>query len=96
MGSGLGLLLAGLLGAWLGWKVLERRRFLRKLAVARITARELRDLLESGEEVLIVDLRSQPEKERDPMIGAVPASIDDLEATLREVPRDREIILFCS
>lgn len=96
MGSSLGLLLVGLLGAWLVWKFLQRRRFLRKLAVARITARELRDLLESGEEVLIVDLRSNPEKERDPMTGAVAASIDDLEAGLRDVPRDREIILFCS
>lgn len=96
MGSSLGLLLVGLLGAWLVWKFLQRRRFLRKLAVARITAGELRDLLESGEEVLIVDLRSNPEKQRDPMIGAVAASIEDLEASLRDVPRDREIILFCS
>lgn len=96
MGSGLGLLLAGLLAAWLGWKYLQRHRFLRKLAVARITPQELQRKLEAGEDLLIVDLRSDPEKERDPLAGAVSATTDNLEASLREVPRDREIILFCS
>ena len=42
MGSGVGLLAVGLLAAWIGWKFAQRRRFLRKLAVARIAPEELR------------------------------------------------------
>lgn len=96
MGSGLALLLGGLLAAWLGWKFLQRRRFLRQLTVARITAQELRAKLDAGEEVLIVDLRSGLEREREPLPGTIPVSAEELEEGLREVPRDREIILFCS
>src|SRR5579863_4621901 len=47
MGSGLGVLIVGLLAAWLAWKYLQRRRFLRKVAVSRITPEELRDKLDS-------------------------------------------------
>src|SRR5450432_91642 len=58
MGSWLGLLVAGLLGGWILWKFIQRRRFLRKLEVARITVEELSRMLEAGEEVMILDLRS--------------------------------------
>ena len=37
MGSGLLLLVVGLAAAWVGWKLVQRRSVLHKLAVARIT-----------------------------------------------------------
>ena len=58
MGSGLIGLLVALLAAWIAWKFVQRQRFLRKLAVARITPEELRGKLDAGEEVMIIDLRS--------------------------------------
>ena len=96
MGSGLVLLLVGLLAAWVAWKFVQRRRFLKKLAVNRITARELRDKLKAGEDLLIVDVRSGPAAEPASLPGALNISIEDLAIRHREIPRDRDIILFCS
>ncbi len=98
MGSWLLAIVAGGLGAYLLWKFVARKRFLRRLRVARITPEELHQKLETGEEVLIVDLRHPLELEADPVVipGAVRFSAQDLEATRLPIPRDREVILYCS
>ena len=94
-GAGLGLALAVLIAAWVGWKFAQRRRFLRKLAVARITAEQLRDRMRSGAAVLLVDLRHyRPDAGELP--GALRIPVEELEARHGEIPRDRDIILFCS
>ena len=95
-GSGLLLIVVAIVGAWIGWKFLQRRRFLRKLSVARITADELLDQLRRGAEVLLVDLRNRHAAERDEVPGALRIPVEELEARHREIPRDREIVLLCS
>jgi membrane protein DedA with SNARE-associated domain len=95
MGSGLVALVLGLLAAWICWKYVQRRRFLRKIAIARITAAELRDKMEAGEDVMIVDLRSQSDHE-ETIAGALRISPAELAARHEEIPRDRDIVLFCS
>ncbi len=98
MGSWLLAILVGGLGAYLLWKFLARQRFLRRLRVARITPEELHQKLELGEEVMIVDLRHPLEFDADPVSipGAVRFSARDLEARRLPIPRDREVILYCS
>ena len=96
MGSGVGLLAVGLLAAWIGWKFAQRRRFLRKLAVARIAPEELRQKLEAGEKIVVVDVRSALESEVDSVPGALRIPLEDLETRHGDIPRDRDIILFCS
>ena len=96
MGSNLLLLLAALLAAWIGWKFLQRRRFLRRLAIARITPTELQQRLIAGEDLFIVDLRSGPGGESALIPGALRITPDELTASGQEIPQDREIILFCS
>jgi membrane protein DedA with SNARE-associated domain len=96
MGSWVGLLAAGLMAAWIGWKFAQRRRFLRKLAVARIAPEELRRKLEAGEEIVVVDVRSALESEGDSVPGALRIPLEDLETRHGDIPRDRDIILFCS
>lgn len=95
-GSNLALLVAVLLASWIGWKFEQRRRFLRKLHGARITPVELQDRLSAGEELFIVDLRSGLADEPALLPGAVRISLGELAARGQEIPRDREIILFCS
>ncbi len=95
-GRGFALLLAGLAAAWLGWKYFQRRRFLKKLAVARITPEELRDRLRGGEEVFIVDVRSNLSAQAQRIPGAVHIPADELPQRHPEIPRDREIVLFCT
>ena len=96
MGSWVAVLAVGLLAAWVGWKFAQRQRFLRKLAVARITAAELQAKLEAGEEILVVDVRSALESEADSVPGALHIPLEDLETRHNDIPRDRDVILFCS
>jgi membrane protein DedA with SNARE-associated domain len=94
MGSGLLLLVVALFALWIGRKYLQRRQFLTQMAGARITPEELRDRLNAGDDLYIVDLRGAAEEDVIP--GAVRFSTEELSAGLQEIPRDREIILFCS
>lgn len=96
MGSWVAVLAVGLLAAWIGWKFVQRQRFLKKLAVARITPEELRQMLEAGEEIVVVDVRSALESDVDSVPGALRIPLEDLEARHGDIPRDRDIILFCS
>jgi hypothetical protein len=96
MGSWLAVLALGLLAAWIGWKFVQRQRFLRKLAVARIAPEELRRKLEAGEELVVVDVRSALESDVDSVPGALRIPLEDLETRHSDIPRDRDIILFCS
>src|SRR5262249_62192804 len=51
------VLLAGALVAYVAWKYVQRRRFLRSLRIARITPEQLKTELDSVADLLIVDLR---------------------------------------
>ncbi len=95
-GSGLLLLVLTLFALWIARKFVQRRRFLRQLDVARITPEELRDRMDAGEELFIVDLRSNLTEDASRIPGATRISPEDLSLRSHEIPRDREIILFCS
>jgi len=69
---------------------------LRKIAVARITPTELLSKLKSGEEVFVVDLRSQREFDEDAIPGALHVPTSELAERHSDIPRDRDVILFCS
>ncbi|MBZ5593818.1 MAG: VTT domain-containing protein [Acidobacteriia bacterium] len=98
LGRWLGFILAALLAAYILWHVWQRQRFLRKLRVARITPEELLRKMEAGEEVMIVDLRSalDVETEGHKLPGALRMAPEELEARHQEIPRDRDIILYCT
>ncbi|HEV8120070.1 MAG TPA: VTT domain-containing protein [Candidatus Polarisedimenticolia bacterium] len=97
-GRGMTLVLAGALAAYVLFKYGQRQRILRRLRVARITPEELKGRFDRGEDVFIVDLRHATDVEVDPqqIPGAVYLSPDDLDARHSEIPRDREIILYCT
>jgi membrane protein DedA with SNARE-associated domain len=96
MGSNLFLLVVGLFAIWIGWKYIQRRRFLSQLNAARITPSELYERLGSGEELFIIDLRGGVAEEPPLIPGAVRISPEQLKAQGKVLPRDRDIILFCS
>lgn len=96
-----GRLVAGLLGLfalWLVWKYVQRQRFLRALRVARITPEDLKRRLDEGEEIVIVDLRGALDFELDPqrLPGALRLSAEDLETRHAEIPRGRDVVLYCT
>ncbi len=98
LGRGLfALVLVGLL-LYVSWKYFNRRRFLRSLRIARITADELHQRMDRGENVVVVDLRHSMEFESEPetIPGAVHMDAEELEEATEVIPRDREIVLFCN
>ncbi|MFQ5663993.1 MAG: VTT domain-containing protein [Terriglobia bacterium] len=98
LGTGLGLGLGAALAAYLGWKYLQRQRFLRQLWIARITPEELKRKLEAGEDVVVVDLRHSLEFDADnaKIPGALHLLPEELDPRHQEIPRDREVVLYCT
>jgi membrane protein DedA with SNARE-associated domain len=86
------------LAVYLAAKLVARQRFLRKLRISRIEPAELKARLDGGEKVLIVDLRHPLDFDAEPNIipGALHLTTAELEARHREIPRDREIVLYCT
>jgi len=98
LGVGLGVLLGGSLALYVIHKYVERRKFLRQIRGARISPEELMKRIGDGENLFVADLRHQLDLEGAPVRipGAVQFSPDDLARRHRDLPRDREIILYCS
>lgn len=97
-GAWLGVAAGLALVAYVGRKWWERRRFVRELAVAKISPRELRERIDRGEDVVVVDLRHRLEFDADPdgLPGARHIPVEEFEARSGEIPIDREVVLYCT
>jgi rhodanese-related sulfurtransferase len=83
---------------YVGWKYFKRLRFLRKLRIGRMNPEELHQRMDAGEDVVIIDLRHTLEFEAEPetIPGAIHMDTAELEEAVDVIPRDRDIVLFCS
>jgi membrane protein DedA with SNARE-associated domain len=97
-GSGFGGIVVVLLAGYVGFKFWQRQRFIKKLRTSRITADELLEKINAGEEVTIIDLRHPLELQNGAMRikGAVWYERKKLAEQHPEIPRDRDVILYCS
>jgi membrane protein DedA with SNARE-associated domain len=79
-------------------KAIRKRRFVRGLRIARITPEELKREIDSGVPTMIVDLRSEIDIADAPYVipGALRIAPEDLEQRHAEIPRDRDVIVYCS
>jgi membrane protein DedA with SNARE-associated domain/rhodanese-related sulfurtransferase len=95
--NGLALVAAAVAG-YVGLKFFQRQHLLRRLRVARTTAEEVRRRQLAGEPLTILDLRPRGELERDPQVilGARHVDEQELEHRAHELPRDHDIIVYCS
>jgi rhodanese-related sulfurtransferase len=86
------------LGAYVGLKYVQRRRFIRSLRIARVPPEELLARMQGGETPVIVDLRTYEHLASDGLRipGALHMDPAELERRHGEIPRDREIVLYCS
>lgn len=89
---------AGLVALYIGYKYYQRRRLLNELRMARISVDELHQKQEAGENPVILDLRSHLELEQNPALirGARHMAMEEISHREQELPRDRDIILYCS
>jgi membrane protein DedA with SNARE-associated domain/rhodanese-related sulfurtransferase len=98
LGGGALAVVAALVALYLGYKYYQRRRLFNELRMARITVDELHQKLEAGENPVILDLRPHSELEQNPsrIRGARHMTMEEVELRQHELPRDRDIILYCS
>jgi membrane protein DedA with SNARE-associated domain len=98
--GGHALLVAGAaLCAYVGFKYAMRQRIFRDLRMARITPDELRRRLDAGAGgLVIIDTRSALDVRRVPYVipGAIRIDADDIDRRHAELPRDRDIVLYCT
>ena len=91
------LVLLAIVG-FLLYRVWKQRSFLKQVETARLEPTELKQMLDTGENPYIVDLRHPLDYLPDPRVlpGAVRISPDQLLRRSVEIPRDRDIVLYCT
>jgi membrane protein DedA with SNARE-associated domain len=76
----------------------QRLRFYKRLRVARVTVDELKAMLDSGDEPIVLDVRAPTSRKLDArrIPTAIIARTEEIDRHIRDVPPHREIILYCT
>jgi membrane protein DedA with SNARE-associated domain/rhodanese-related sulfurtransferase len=84
--------------AMLAHRIYRQQAFLKQVRTARLEPDELKRMLDSGNPVFIVDLRHPLDYLPDPRVlpGAVRLTPDKLVESSDAIPRDRDIVLYCT
>jgi rhodanese-related sulfurtransferase len=92
------IILGGTFVAYLVAKYVRRQRFIRALQVARITPDELKRKLDAGDDIEIVDMRHALDFEAEPetIPGANFIPLEEFGERYKEIPHDREVVLYCT
>jgi membrane protein DedA with SNARE-associated domain/rhodanese-related sulfurtransferase len=97
-GHFVGVIFVLLFLGFLAYRMLQRRAFLKSVRMARLEPQELKEMIDSGQPVFIVDLRHPLDYLPDPrtLPGALSLTPDKLMEESERIPQDREIVLFCT
>lgn len=97
MGTTSLLALLALLALFVGYKYVERRRFLRGVQIERIGVSELVSLMEGGHEPVIIDARSATAQQLQQAIpGAIIFNEREPGALMASLDKDRHVVVYCS
>jgi membrane protein DedA with SNARE-associated domain/rhodanese-related sulfurtransferase len=98
MGVTAAIVLVVLACAYLALRTLRRRAFLRSIESARISVAELRELIDAGHDPVVIDVRSEAGRAIDArrIPGARGIALDRIGEAFADLPRDREIVLYCN
>ena len=92
MGSGVFIAAFSAFAAWIAWKAIQRRNFIKSIEKVRISPAELQAMLRAGSDLTIVDVRSSLAAEIDLIPGALRIPAEDSPARHLGIPRDRWIV----
>lgn len=86
------------LAGFLLYRVWKQQSFLKKVRGAKIEPEELKEMLDAGKNVYIIDLRHPLDYLPDPrkLPGATMLSPDTLVAQNAQIPRDQDVVLYCT
>lgn len=91
------IILLGLAG-FIAYKFYHRQKFLRHLRMAKISVDELKQRMDAGDAISVVDVRHPLALDLDPesIPGAINFTLEEIEHRHHEIPRDRDIVLYCT
>ena len=85
------------IGLYVLTKWWQRWLFIRQLRMDRITVPELRQLIDNGQELVILDVRPKEIRMQDGIIpGAIAAHPTELHPIIKNYSRDVEIVVYCA
>ncbi len=92
------LVVVALFALYVAYRWWDRSRFVKSLHRGRIDADELSGMMDRGEDPIVLDVRSRTHRELDRrrIPGARGVELEDLERTLADVPRGREVVVYCA
>jgi rhodanese-related sulfurtransferase len=98
IGISVALVIGIAIAVYIAYKWWERTRFYTMLRMARIDVSQLYELMDQGVAPLIVDVRSPTALGLDPrrIPGAMHIPLLEVEQYVRDLPRDREIVAYCT
>ena len=88
----------GLFATFIGYKLVQRQLFLRSLRMRMLKPEEVTQKLEAGNSIYIIDLRHRLDFNALPYTipSAVRVPMEKIGEHHQLIPRDRDIILYCS
>jgi len=97
LGTSFGVTSAIVIAIYIGYKFVQRHRFLKTLNVDRITPEELKTIMDKDKNVFVLDLRNQLDVNMDRFrIPGAFHTLPELLGQQGDIPRDKEIILYCT
>src|SRR5260370_42275280 len=96
LGAWLALLAVAAFGLYLALRYYRRRVIYRDLRMSRIAAWELKERMDKGEDLLVIDLRNPIEWDQGIIVGATPIAADELAYHAARLQAKTEVVLYCS
>jgi len=91
------LAIVAALGLYSIFKWWRRTLFIRQLRMDRITVAELLELIDAGEELVILDVRPRDVRAQEGVIpGALSAHPGDIDPVIKSYSLDTEIVVYCA
>jgi len=86
------------IGGFLLFRIMRRVVLIHRFVRARVEPAELKQQMDEGEPVTIVDLRACSELVDEPhtLPGALRLSPEELSKHVRDLPQDQDVVVFCS
>jgi hypothetical protein len=93
-----GIVTVTLVTTYFSWKLVKRRQFLKNLQMRRMTPDEVKMRIQQGDDLKILDLRHDYDVNSIPHLlpGALRVPMESIELHHRRIPKDSDIVLYCS
>lgn len=93
-----GIILALVIAAYFTYKIVTQQRFLRSLRMRRLTPQDVKQRMQDGDEFHIIDLRHHYDFAVLPHLlpGAVRVPMESIDRHSKRIPKDSDIVLYCS